>query len=149
MLLKQSAVLCYHLSKKYWYSLSEQKKYCLQINKYWINKNACLNTVLNELKKLYSRYSYIRFAKGLFHNSCSSYLSRCYLFILLIYFYFVFSISCFLSLLVVFIQFNGFLDIITGISFFLIVFVVVFLFYLFYFVVVILWCSLHNLSLKW
>ena len=60
MLLKQSAVLftiCQ--SKKYWYSLSEQKKYCLQINEYWINKNACLNTVLQaNLAENYEKQKY-------------------------------------------------------------------------------------------
>ena len=36
----------YQLSKKYWYSLSEHKKYCSQINEYLHNKNVCLNMVL-------------------------------------------------------------------------------------------------------
>ena len=48
MLLKQSAVLFTICQKNIdiLEILSEQKKYCLQINEYWINKNACLNTVL-------------------------------------------------------------------------------------------------------
>ena len=36
----------YQLSKEYCvYYVSEHLKYCLQINEYWLNKNACLNRV--------------------------------------------------------------------------------------------------------
>ena len=40
------------LSKKYCiYYVSEHLKYCSQINEYWLNRNACLNIVLDVAKQ--------------------------------------------------------------------------------------------------
>ena len=44
----------YQLSKKYCiYYVSEQLKYCTQINQYWLNKNAYLNKVLDNSNFIY------------------------------------------------------------------------------------------------
>ena len=47
LLIHQSAVLFTSCHKKYCvYYVSEHLKYCAQINEYWLNKNPCLNIVL-------------------------------------------------------------------------------------------------------
>ena len=49
MLLEQSAVLFTSCQKKYCvYYVSEHLKYFTQINEYWLNKNLCLNIVLQD-----------------------------------------------------------------------------------------------------
>ena len=79
----------YQLSKKYYvYYVSEHLKYCLQIKEYWLNKNACLNTVLGEfcsVKRKFCSVSLLKFMdlsgpwdlqKNYYRPSCSNTVFR-------------------------------------------------------------------------
>ena len=69
MLLKQLAVD--QLSKKYCVCyVSEHLKYCSQINEYWLNKNVCLNIVIQ-----FKVYSERQISEKLFHG-CFNLLSE-------------------------------------------------------------------------
>ena len=67
MLLKQKAV---KKKKKYCvHYVSEHLKYCAQINEYWLNKNVCLNIVLNAVVEADAGYmNLITNCKQCFHD---------------------------------------------------------------------------------